>query len=88
MLFNTVLYKSVFSTYSFKKLFFHLSVFYLFCLYCFEFDVIFVDFLGTGGWKESKVNDKLLEKTMSSTYHMEQKTFIEASCTNSMHTGK
>ena len=44
-LFNTDLCKSAFSTYSFKKLVFPLSVFHLFCLFCFELNVIFGDIL-------------------------------------------
>ena len=39
-----------------------------------------------GGWKESQGTDKPLWKTMSSSHHTEQKTFIEASCTNNIHT--
>ena len=38
--------------------------------------------------KKSHRNDKLLEKITSSSYHMEQKTFIEASCINNIHTGE
>ena len=33
-------------------------------------------------------NNKLLEKITSSSYHMEQKTFIEASCIYNIHTGE
>ena len=36
--------------------------------------------------KKSQSNDKLFWKLMSYSYHIEQKTFIEASCTNKMHT--
>ena len=43
VLFNTDLYKSAFSIYSFRKLVFRLSVFYHVCLFYFEFDVIFVN---------------------------------------------
>ena len=43
--FDTDLYKTAFSVYSCKKLLFILTVFYVFRLFCFEFDVIFVDFL-------------------------------------------
>ena len=42
ILFNTGLYKSVFSTYSFGKLFFCLSVLFVFSA-CSEFDVIFMN---------------------------------------------
>ena len=42
ILVNTDLYKSAFSTYSFKRLIFPRSVFRISCLLCFEFDVIFV----------------------------------------------
>ena len=45
ILFNTDLYRSAFSTYSLKKLFSHLSVFYVFCLYYVEFSFIFEEFL-------------------------------------------
>ena len=46
ILFNTDLYMSTFSTYFLKNLFFFsLSVFRVFCLFCFEFDVIFKEFL-------------------------------------------
>ena len=38
--------------------------------------------------KKSHSNYKLLEKITSSSYHMEQKTFIEASCIYNIHTGK
>ena len=38
--------------------------------------------------KKSHSNDKLLEKITSSSYHMEQKTFIEASCIYNIHTGE
>ena len=39
--FNTDLRKSAFTIYSFKKLVFRLFVFYVFCLFCFEFDVAY-----------------------------------------------
>ena len=35
--------------------------------------------------QKSQCNEKFLSKIMSSSYHMEQKTFIEESCTNNMH---
>ena len=38
--------------------------------------------------EKSDRNDKLLEKRTSSSYHMEQKTFIEASCIYNIHTGE
>ena len=38
--------------------------------------------------KKSHGNDKLLEKITSSSYHMEQKTFIEARCIYNIHTGR
>ena len=38
--------------------------------------------------KESHSNDKLLEKIASSSYHMEQKEFIGASCIYNIHTGE
>ena len=38
--------------------------------------------------KKSHSNDKLLENITSSSYNMEQKTFIEASCIYNIHTGK
>ena len=38
--------------------------------------------------KKSYCNDKLWEKITSSSYHMEQKTFIEASCIYNIHTGE
>ena len=38
--------------------------------------------------KKSHSNDRLLEKITSSSYHMEQKTFIEASCIYNIHTGE
>ena len=38
--------------------------------------------------KKSHNNDKLLEKIMSSSYHIEQKAFIEASCIYKIHTGE
>ena len=44
VLLTSDLYKTSFSTYSFKKPVFRLSVFYVFCLFGFEFDGIFVDF--------------------------------------------
>ena len=37
--------------------------------------------------KKSHSNDKLLEKITSSSYHLEQNTFIEASCIYNIHTG-
>ena len=40
ILFNTGLYKSVFSTYSFGKLVFYLSAYFVFSAACSEFDVI------------------------------------------------
>ena len=41
------------------------------------------------GWlKKSHSNDKFLEKITSCSYHMEQKTFIEASCIYNIHTGE
>ena len=43
--FDTGLYKSATSTYSFGKLVFCLSVLCVFCLFCFEFDVTFIDFI-------------------------------------------
>ena len=46
ILFNTDLYESAFSSNSFKKLVFCLSVvFCVFCPFCFQFDVIFKYFL-------------------------------------------
>ena len=41
-------------------------------------------------WRLIKLhsNDKLLEKITSSSYHMEQKTFIEASYIYNVHTGE
>ena len=39
--FNTDLRKSAFTIYSFKKLVFRLFVFYVFCLFYFEFDVTY-----------------------------------------------
>ena len=38
--------------------------------------------------RKSRSNDKLLEKRTSSNYHMEQKTFIEASYIYNIHTGE
>ena len=38
--------------------------------------------------KKSHSNDKLLEKITSCSYHMEQKTLIEASCINNIHAGE
>ena len=43
--FNTDFYRSVFSTYFLKKLFFRLSALYVFCPYDLEFNVIFEDFI-------------------------------------------
>ena len=37
--------------------------------------------------EKSHSNDKLLEKIISSNYHMEQKTYVEASCIYNIHTG-
>ena len=37
--------------------------------------------------KESQSNKKRLQKTMTSSYEMEQKTFIEASCVYHINTG-
>ena len=36
--------------------------------------------------KKFQGNDKLLEKITSSSYHMEQKTFLGASCIYNIHT--
>ena len=33
-------------------------------------------------------NDKLSQKVMSSSYHIEEETFIEACCTSSIHAGE
>ena len=38
--------------------------------------------------QKSQSNDKLSQKVMSSSYHIEQKTFIEESCTNNVETGE
>ena len=38
--------------------------------------------------KKSHSHDKLSEKITSSSYHMNQKTFIEASCAYNIHTGE
>ena len=38
--------------------------------------------------RESQSTDKLSRKVMSFSYHIELKTFIEASCTNNIHTEK
>ena len=38
--------------------------------------------------KKSHSNDKLLEKITSSSYHLEQKAFIEVSRIHNMHTGE
>ena len=35
-----------------------------------------------GNWKKPQTADKLLQNIMSSSYQVELKTFIEASCTN------
>ena len=45
ILFNTDLRKSAFTIYSFKKVVFRLFVFYVFCLFYFEFYIIFGDIL-------------------------------------------
>ena len=43
----------------------------------------------TTWWVEkAQNNDKLSGKTMSSSYHTEQETFMEASCTNNKQTGE
>ena len=36
--------------------------------------------------KKPHSKDKILEKLTSSSYHMEQKTFIETSCIYNIHT--
>ena len=38
--------------------------------------------------EKSHSNDKLLEKIISSSYHMEQKTYVKASCNNNIDTGE
>ena len=38
--------------------------------------------------KKFHSNDKLLGKKTSSSYHMEQKAFVEASCMYNIHTGE
>ena len=38
--------------------------------------------------EKSHNNDKPLEKITYSSYHMEHKTFIEASCIYKIHTGE
>ena len=38
--------------------------------------------------QKSQSNDKLSRKVMTSSYHIELKTFIEARCTNNVHTGE
>ena len=38
--------------------------------------------------KKFQSNDKLSRKVMSFSYHIEWKTFTEASCTNNIHTGE
>ena len=40
-----------------------------------------------GSWRELRVSIEII-KIMSSSYDMEGKTFIEASCNNNMHTGE
>ena len=55
-----------------------------------------MDFLQNTGFKKTsnmavkqpQSNDELLWELMSSSYHIEQKTFIEASGTNNIHTGE
>ena len=39
-----------------------------------------------GGCKKPQGYDQFVSKIMSSNYHIEQKTFIEASFTNNIHT--
>ena len=41
-----------------------------------------------GGWKQPAVYEKLLFQALSSSYQIEQKTFIEACCNNNIHTGE
>ena len=41
-----------------------------------------------GGWKEPQENDHLLLKITPSSYYIEWKTFLEASCANNIHTGE
>ena len=38
--------------------------------------------------EKAQNNDELLQKILSSSYHKEQKTFIEASCTDDKQTGE
>ena len=40
-----------------------------------------------GGWKNLKVTNLLLQKTMTSSYQMELKKFIEASCIYNIQIG-
>ena len=40
------------------------------------------------GLRDFRGINKLLEKAMSSIYHLEEKTFIEASCNSNTHTGE
>ena len=41
-----------------------------------------------GGWKSPQSSDEFFKKTVSFSYHMEEKTFIKASCINNMHNGE
>ena len=41
-----------------------------------------------GRFKKSHFNNKLCEKITSASYQVEQKSFIEASCIYSIHTGE
>ena len=45
ILFNAAIYKSAYPTYSYKNIVFHLSMFCIFCLFYFELEVIFINFL-------------------------------------------
>ena len=55
LLFNIDLCKSTFSTYFSKKIFSAFCVLFFFCLFCFDFDVTFGDFLGLSPSKKNCV---------------------------------
>ena len=50
--------------------------------------IFFKESKNTAVEKNLRIAINVYKKTMSSSYHMGSKIFIEASCTNSIHTGE
>ena len=81
----------------YNSFFWNLALALVFVLHCYCGDMVKYGLLSKhlfqrkqqhGWFKKSHFNNKLCEKITSASYQVEQKTFIEASCIYSIHTGE